>query len=432
MINTHITPVRRKSFRAPLWASCLLVAGLLSPVTAGAESQGQNLTLEEAVSRTLASHAELRAQGAMVAASERRAAVSSLTPPLVVGADVENVAGSGDLEGVQGSETTLRISRVIELGGKRAARIALGDTETERRRLDLERARIDLTAETARRFLAVLQAQYEVDLAKRGIERAEAVESQVKNAVAAGRKSEADTYQAEIALGLASLDHGDAEHELVTARLALATLWGERQPGFGPVAGSLELLPDTAPLASLADGLGDTIEQRSLILEAAGMDARRRLAATGGKPDLSLSAGVRHLEGVGDQALVFGVSMPLGTASRAALEAAAYEAELSAVGARREAAELDVYQRLFSLYQELEHARHVVEVHDAELIPKAERALAANRKGYEQGSFSFLTLSQAQQQVAELRAARLAAAARYHALLIDIERLTAISGVTTP
>lgn len=412
------------------YRAALAMAGMmwLCPVWASAEE----LRLEEAVERALAGHPGLRAQGAEVTAAEWAAELSALPPPLTLGGELENVAGSGPLSGVRGAETTVRLGRLIELGGKREARIAVGRADVARQRHAVDLARIDVAAETGRRFVEVLADQARVAIARDGVERAQTILSQVSRWVAAGRSPDSEKLQAGIVLGQAKLALEDAEHELLTARLALSALWGQREPDFTTASGDLETLPEIEPLDALAGRLPQNADQHALGLDMASLEARQRAAATAAKPDLSLSLGVRRFEAVDTQALVFSIAVPLGSAPRSALAGAQLQAQLDATQARREVVGHDAYRRLFALFQELQHARHVFETHREELIPQAEQAMELNQRGYELGRFSFLVLIQSQQQLAQLRNARTEAAARYHALLVDIDRLTATSGAATP
>ncbi|MBK9497629.1 MAG: TolC family protein [Xanthomonadales bacterium] len=365
-------------------------------------------------------------------AAEWAAELSALPPPLTLGGELENVAGTGPLSGVRSAETTLRLGRVIELGGKREARIAVGATDVARRRHSVQLARIEIAAETGRRFVDVLADQVRVAIARDGVDRAETTLEQVARWVKAGRSPEAEQLQAGIVLGQAKLTLEDAEHELLTARLALSALWGRQDPDFTVASGDLETLPEVEPLDRLAARLPVNADQQALGLDAVSIEARQRAAAAAAKPDVSLSLGVRRFETFDTQALVFSVTVPLGSAPRSALAEAQLQAQLEATQARQEAAGHDSYRRLFALYQELQHARHVFETHRNELIPQAEQALELNQRGYEVGRFSFFVLIQSQQQLAQLRNARVEAAARYHALLVDIDRLTATSGAATP
>ncbi|EMK1321992.1 TolC family protein, partial [Pseudomonas aeruginosa] len=100
-------------------------------------------------------------------------------------------------------------------------------------------------------------------------------------------------------------------------------------------------------------------------------------------------------------------------------------AELAALEARRDAERFERHQALFDKYQELTHARHELGSLRERMLPMAESALATTRRGFEQGRFSYLSLAQAQRTLFDLRSRAVEAAARYHLLLVEVERLTA-------
>ena len=51
--------------------------------------------------------------------------IAELKPPLMLGAEVEDALGTGDIKDFTGAEATLRLSSVVEMGGKRAARVGV-------------------------------------------------------------------------------------------------------------------------------------------------------------------------------------------------------------------------------------------------------------------------------------------------------------------
>jgi outer membrane protein, heavy metal efflux system len=383
------------------------------------------LRLEEAVARTLAANPSLTAETAQLRAVQARAEREGLPPPYVVGGEFENAAGTGTLSGVDSAETTLRISRVIELGGKRAARQALGRAEVSQQQHQIETARIELASRTATRFIEVLAQQQRVDYAAERVQQAERTRREVAGWVKAARNPDSDLHAAEIALAEAELARETAAHELASARLTLAASWGALTSDFGDVAGDLQSLPTVEPFETLATRLPQTPEQRAARLQAETITARRRVAEAGTKPDIDLSLGVRRLEAYGDQGLVMSVAVPLGSRKRAGYSIVQADAELAAAEARREADRLERHQSLFERYQELVHARHELESLRTTMLPKAEAALATTRRGFEAGRFSFISLAQAQRTLFELRERAVEAAARYHLLLVEVERLTA-------
>ncbi len=403
-----------------------LVLALTGMVGGHAPSlSASELTLEQAVAQALARHPSLDAQAQSVRAAEHQAETMALTPQWTVGGELENVLGTGAVSGIHGAETTLRLSRSIEVGGKLAARERVGAAEVARQAQGIGRLEVAIAAQAAERYIEVVGHQQRLAILRSHLALAEANRALLARWVEAGRGSDADGMQAQVALIEARLRVEDAEHELDSARMALAALWGETDPDFNAASGVLDTLPAIAAFAELEAQLPASVEQRAFAVESDTLSAQRELAASASRADLAVSVGVRRLETIDDQALVFGVSMPLGSDTRSALGVARVDAEIAALESRQQAAQWDARQQLYGLYLELEHARHVVETHQRETLPAAEAALAASQRGFELGRFGFLVLNQAQQSLIDLRLAVLEAQQRYHILRVSIERLTA-------
>lgn len=390
------------------------------------------LRLEQAVSRALDANPLLAAEAAELRAAEARASRGALPKPLTIGGEFENFAGTGALSGVHSSEATLRIGKVLELGGKRAARQALGRAEVDQQLNQTDVARVALVRETASRFIEVVTDQRRLAFATERVQLAERTRREVSSWVNAARNPESDLRSAEIALAEAELELEDAQHELESARVALAAVWGAMEPDFSEAVGDFDVLPEVPPLESLAAQLSLTPEQRDAALRRETADARRRVALASAKPDIDLSLGVRRLEGLDDQGLVMSVSVPLGTRVRSGYSVSEAEAEIAAIDARAQSQRYERHQQLFAAYQELAHARHQVERLRTAMIPKAEEAVAITRRGFEQGRFAYLVLDQSQRKLFDLRIRELEATARYHTLLAEIESLTATAQDTTP
>ncbi len=410
------------------WTLALAGAGCVGAWSADA----RDLTLGEAVQRTLERNTLLRAEDATVASLRHQASIDGLAPPMTIGAELENVAGTGAVSGIHGAEATLRLGRVFELGGKRSARQDVGAAQIARQLNVVEQRRLDLAATATQRFIDVVAKQARVDLATQSLALANESRKAIAYRVQRGRSPEADLQLADLAVIRADLEREDATHELASARVTLAVLWGQQDPDFERAQGALDTLPEVPTLAILADRLRSNPDYRSFELESAQIDAQERLALTSSKPDLQTSLGVRRLEAFDDQALVFSVSLPFGLSQRSTFAAEKQQAERERVEARRTEAELDAYQSLYSRYQELQHARHEVETTRDRMIPVAEKALASTQAGYDDARFSFLQVAQTRAVLLGLQIETIDAAARYHRLLADIERATAVSGVLTP
>ena len=323
----------------------LAVAGACGVVPPGRAAEP--LRLQDAIARALASHPTLAAEQAQLQALQAKAARDALPTPYSLGGDIENVVGTGALSGFKSAETTLRVGRVLELGGKREARAALGTAEVSQQRNQADTARIQVASRTAARFIEVVADQRRLAFAQERVKQAERTRREVASWVAAARNPESDLRAAEIAVAEAELEREHAEHELLSARMTLAASWGSVEPDFATAIGELDALPAVASFETLAGNLPMTPEQRGQLLEAETIAARRRVAQAASKPDLNVSLGVRRLEALDDQGLVLSVSMPLGSRKRAAFSVAEADAQLAALDARKEAQRFERHQELF-------------------------------------------------------------------------------------
>ena len=179
-----------------LWA--LAIAGACGVAVPG--HAAEVLRLEDAVARALGTHPSVQADAAQLEAVRSRAGREALPTPLVLGGELENVAGSGGLSGLDAAESTFRISKVLELGGKRAARQALGGAEVDAARSEADVTRIAIATLAAGRFVDVLAAQEHVEHAEERIKMAQAMRREVARWVAAARNPDSDLRAAEIAL----------------------------------------------------------------------------------------------------------------------------------------------------------------------------------------------------------------------------------------
>ena len=412
---------------------CLLVlaiAGICGIVPLGHATEP--LRLEQAIAKALASNPILIAESAQLRAVEARTQREGLPPPYIIGGELENFGGTGTLSGIESAEATLRIGRVIELGGKRAARQILGSAEVNQQQNIAVTARIDITSRTTTRFIEVVADQQRLQYAQQRVKQAERTQREVATWVAAARNPESDLRAAEIAVAEAELEFEHAEHELASAKVTLAASWGVLTPDFDTVYGDLNSLPEVETFEVLVAKLPLTIEQRATLLEAETIAAKRRLAESSAKPDITLSLGVRRLEAYGDQGLILSVAVPLGSKPRAAYSVTEADAQLASLEARRDALRFERYQALFEKYQELNHARTEVESLRTRMLPKAEQAQSFTQRGFESGRFSFISLAQAQSTLFNLRERAIEAATRYHMLLVEVNRLTAVTQEITP
>lgn len=396
--------------------------------SAWADDTAQPLTLREAIDAALSGNPALQAFAFEFRADDARARQAALRPVPSAAFELENVLGTGEMRGTRSAESTLALSQVLELGGKRDART--GAAAASRGVLETERQahQLDVLAEVTRRFIVVAARQEEVKLARRAVEVAQRSVAGSERRVNAARSPHAELDRARIALDRAKLAERARGVELDTARKQLAATWGDTQAAIGKPIGEIQAdlfrLPPVGSYAELANRLAASPDFLRFASEARLRDAELRLATTLRRPDVTLGGGVRQLQVTGDRALVASVSIPLFSRSRAETFVAEAQARRDLVDAESRAALVNAQATLYELHRQLERAVSEATALETDILPRTEEALRETEYAYERGRYSYLELVDAQRESLEVRAALIEAAANAHGLRVEIERLT--------
>ncbi len=406
------------------------IAVLLFLPCLGTAQKNDFLSLDDAFARVADIHPELRllAVHDRVLLAERDQAL--LRPGLKASASLENALGSGAASGLHGAELTLSLASVFERGGKLDARRTLADSRIDALAVDRETRRLDLLAETARRYLALVGVSRQRSIAEIDIDQRKRAVSGARQRLQAGASPESVLLSAEVALARAELDRDRAVQRHASARQYLAALWGERAPVFDVVDIDPLILPDVIDPEALARWLDGTPELRYFASEQRVSEARLQLARSNSRTDLDWSVGVRRLQADGDFGLVAGLSIPLGSRSRAQPAIRVAEAELAGVEIEREAKEMALYSTLVEAHGRYRIAQLEVERLRMDILPKLERAAAAAERAYRAGATSYLEWAQLQSEGIAARKQELDVALDAQRALIELQRLTGQSLVT--
>lgn len=411
--------------------ACLFAAALLAP-PAWADGPVTPLTLRQAIEAALAGNPELRTFDFAFRAQEARTRQADLRPAPEVSLDVENVFGSGETRETDAAEYTFALSQVLELGGKRDARVSVAAIGREAIDIERQAAQLDVLAEVARRFIHVAADQEQIALTRRATELTRATVEAVERRVQAARSPDLELYRARAALTRAEIDLRHSEHELLASRRKLAAMWGEREATFAAVQADLYAMPEPDGFEKLAARLADNPDFLRFATEARLRDAEIRLAQAQRTPSLTLSAGVRRLEATQDEAFVLGFSMPLFTGRPAAAAIAEAEALRARVEVEREAALIKAQAQVFELYQELQHAIAEVGILRKDVLPQLEQALKDTEYAYDRGRYSYIELVDGQRTYLDAQRALIEAATSAQTLQAEIERLTGEPLASTP
>jgi len=392
-----------------------LAAALLGPDISPAQA-APPLTLEQALGLAMTR------SFAVSAAQHEREALDGTVRQAEVRRNPEFSASVEDSRSATRT-TTATLDFPLERGGKRAARVAAAQSSRDLAQVELDNTRAQLRASVVAAHAAVLVAQEHSRLAVESAALAASGAQAVAKRVAAGKVSPVDATRASVDEANAQLEASVAQAELATARYALASLWGDAQPRFDSVAGDIGSVPERAALPELVEQLDNAPMLRAAHAER---DRRRALVAverSKAAADLTVSVGARRDNELGRTQAIVGVSMPLplfdrnqGAVHEAGKRADKAEAELQAARVR-------LLAELQAASAQLSIARTTLQSLQSTVLPAAQQAHEAARRGFDAGKFGVLDVIDAQRSLLQARARQLSTLASAHQAAAAIDRL---------
>lgn len=328
------------------WLPALLLAGWATGAAMPAAAQVAP-AFPELLRRASESAPRLSAGAADVDAARGQARQARARPNPTISGQTENIAGGRPYRGFDGAETTVSVQQPFELGGKRAARMAVADADLRTADARARQARADFARDLALAYAAAEAMAARIAIARDALDLAEQDVRLARLLVETGREAQVRSVQAEAAAAAARGALAGAEAEAEAALAHLGALLG-MPGGFTAIAGGLL----DAPLPALVEAeespaLGVARAERDAARWR--IDSERRRAV----PDVTLSVGARRLAADNATALVAGVSVPLplfdrnrGAVDSAQANARAAEARIAETAALAEADRIGARRRL--------------------------------------------------------------------------------------
>lgn len=394
----------------------------LSLISQFAAAEPSPLSLQEAVSRSLARHPELAVSEYRQQAADGRVRQSTVGSRPELNLMVEDALGSGDFRGTDLAQTTLSIGWVIEdnLLDSREEQ-ALSERTVISTQAKIQR--LDVAARTARQFVTALLFQHREALAEEARQQAADALANIQRRVKAGKSASSEFLRAKAELIDKNLMLEDIEHEKRVAYRQLAALWGEQKPDFSWVSGNFDALADTMTHEQLLARLDNNPALHLLADKARLAESEVELARTEARARWRFNTGVRHYAATDDYGVVAGVTVPLGGEGRSRGRIQAAEAERNMVEAQTLALRIDLQSRLFALVQEWQHALHVSSTLQAQTLPLLREAAEQTQTAYERGRSSYQDWVAVRQELLKAQSELLDARFRAHINRIEIERL---------
>lgn len=413
MTRSRRLPVRATTTAALLAFACATLAQGPSTST---------LTLPQAIVLTFDRNPELAALAQEILATDAAVTQAGVlpNPDLRVGGDaLGNSRKRESGEQFAGVE----LQQLVELGGKRGARVRVAEADRALASWDFAAKRADLLQRVSQSFVDVLAAQQRLALAEESAQLAGRVADAAAKRVQAGKVSPVEETRARVALAGVEVEREQARRELDAARKRLALLWNEPVPRFERAGGALDDMKTLPAYATLVERTRDnpdlarwasTLAQRTAMLEG------ERAKAI---PDVTVSGGVVRFSTYNDYGYLVGVSVPIPVFNQnrgGILEA---NRRLDKVADEQRAAEAAVLTALAATYERVAALVNEVDTLRTRILPGAQSAYDAANQGYLLGKFGFIDVLDAQRTLFESRRQYLRALADYQAGVTELERL---------
>ncbi|MDD2047867.1 TolC family protein [Pseudomonas putida] len=394
----------------------ILLTLVLLALPGMALAQGPVLTLDSALQTAQANNPELAVArwGIDIAEGERRQA--GVLPNPELSWEVEDTRNGSQT-------TTVSVSQMFELGGKRGARLGVAGRDAELAGLELERQGNALRAEVIGAFEAAVQAQEGLQLAEQSLRLSERALQVVQGRVKAGSASPVEATRAQVQLSEVRLELGRAEQALTVAYQQLAAATGAPMAEFSRVESVGNQEPGVPSRTQLLERLEQTPDMRLARTQIDQTDAALNLARTQRIPDLTVSVGSQYDEAERERVNVVGLSLPIPLFDRNQGNILAAARRADQARDQRNGAELRLRSEVIQALAQWSTAAQEVQDFDRAILPSAQQAVDAATRGFERGKFAFLDVLDAQRTLVAARLQYLQAQAQRSEARVRLERI---------
>jgi cobalt-zinc-cadmium efflux system outer membrane protein len=395
------------------------------PLSASAAEKGSIITLAEALARTLRGSPELATNHWEIRMAEARILQAGLRPNPELSLDIENPTGSGPYKSGDLMEDTLTLSQLIELGGKRPARIQEAQAGRAVSEWEYQVKRVEVLKATTLAFIDLLAAQRRLELAGEIVKVSEEAVKLTEQRVGVGKVGTVELTRANVAVSSARIDVEQARRDIATARGHLAARWGAKEADFSAAGGDLDQHREPPSLTSLRERLLGNPDLARWTAEREKREAALTKEQTLARPDVTLRAGPRMEGRAEDATFVVGFSVPLPLNNRNQGNIAEARANLAKLEEEKRTAEARSFAALNEAWQRLSGALREIALLEDSVIPGATDAEKQLTDGYAAGRFTQFEVLDARRTLNAARGQQVRALADYQKARAELDALTA-------
>ncbi|WP_454633538.1 divalent metal ion exporter subunit IhpA [Bradyrhizobium cenepequi] len=408
------------SFGFALRIACAL---LIVIIPARAAERVRGLTLPQALQRALAANPRLTAAERDIGIAGGLRIQAGVLPNPDVQFELDNALGSGPYKGLRSAETNLQLSQLVELGGKREARVAAGEAGIGAAVWQRRATRLEVLSEAAIAFITIVSSQRRIEIFDEQIASFDTLMPLLQRRVQEGASSPAETLRAQVAADLFRVERERAKTQLALARRDLAILMGDSSPRFGVAAGRLSNIGDPPAFRSVLQAIEANPQLMRWTAVAAQRNAELLIARLKVIQDPRISVGWRHFQDTNDNAVRLSVSVPLPVFDQNTGNIIAAQETLAKTDAERATNKLALTSIVGRAYDTLTGALAEIKLLRSSIIPNSRNAAETIQSGYLQGRFTLLELLDVKGSVLQAQLREQEALQNFHVAIATIEGL---------
>lgn len=395
------------------------------------ESNGV-LTLEDVLALTVMHNPELKVFSLETQAASSRQLQSGLWPNPMLEVEIEDFGGTGESSGFKTSETTFKLSQIIELGNKSQKRERVASFETELAGIDYRSKKLEVFSKAAKAFILVLKAQEKLNLSNELLKLSKNTFNTVEKRVSAGKDSPVERTRASVALANNKISHRKIRRNLEYAKKYLASFWGQKNlvfssktgnpTTFDRATGSLDIVERLPLLEDLAVQLKLSPDYTRWESEIKKSQAALSLEKSKAIGNIKIAAGMKRIKEIDENLFLFSVMIPLPLSDRnqGAKQAAMYNVSKSREAQRL--AWLKLQSEFYKTYQSFVDSYSQAMSLKNEVLPGATDMFEAAERAYKEGKVDYLNVLDAQRTLFGVKNDYIENLAAYHIAKTEIER----------
>lgn len=397
------------------------------PVPAKLETEASTggLTLDAAIQRALNNSPRLKSSDATKLSSRGERTQAGLLPNPELGVEAEDIGGNGPYKNFNSAQVTYGVTQLIEIGGKRDARVTYAERGIDLADHDYQAARLDLIRDVTQAFTEAVAAGEEVRLAQEQQKLAEDVLQTVTRRVNAAREPLIQKSKANVAFATSRIALERAEREYSSAKKTLANLMNESVAINTLNTSAFYDLIAPPTISDVREALSRNPDIARWKPAIARGEAALDLEKANAVPDPRVTAGFRQYKETDNSAFVVGLSIPIPILNQNQGNISKARAEVTKASHDQRVNELALGSELTKSLETQRAAYTQATMLKESILPEAEHAFSLSNNGYQAGKSAYLEVLDAQRTLTDVRLQYIEALKDYHIQRGNVERLTA-------